>query len=80
MRLSHSKDLKFTTFPNDQHLPPYAILSHTLYDEEEEVTLEEVQGLDVQVIPGDIKSKPPGFHKIEACCAQATHDSLLHLD
>jgi hypothetical protein len=53
---------------NDDHLPPYAILSHTWGVDSEEVTFEDL-------MKGTGKSKA-GYKKIEFCSKQAASDGL----
>ncbi|KAK5558100.1 hypothetical protein LTR46_004279 [Exophiala xenobiotica] len=52
------------------NIPPYAILSHTWGDDEEEVTFKDLS-------EGSGKPKT-GYRKIQFCGAQAAHDGLQH--
>jgi hypothetical protein len=77
MRLIHGETLRLVEFA-DNHIPPYAILSHTWGSEE--VTLQEMSK-DLH-LPKEArklminKSKAESYNKIEYCCAQASRDGL----
>lgn len=53
-----------------KNIPPYAILSHTWGDDEEEVTFKDL-------LEGSGKTKT-GYRKIRSCGARATSDGLQH--
>lgn len=57
-------------FPIKERIPPYAILSHTWGDVDQEVTFK-----DLAENTGENKE---GYCKIRFCAAQAAHDKLQH--
>jgi hypothetical protein len=60
--------LSLQRFANDK-IPPYAILSHTWgQGEDDEVTYSDIKG--------GTGSKKPGYEKLLFCCKQAKHDNL----
>lgn len=77
MRLIHGETLRLEEF-TDNHIPPYAILSHTW-------GLEEVTFHEMKVdLPKEARrslisdSKEESYRKIEYCCAQASKDGLTY--
>jgi hypothetical protein len=69
-------DFRLTEFPSDGTIPPYAILSHTWGDENEEVTFE-----DIDMKSGRVKSsrrRKDGYKKLKFCGEQAARDGLQH--
>ena len=70
MRLINAASLELHEFPNDENVPPYAILSHTW--EEQEVTLQHMNSRDSN--PGIRSMK--GYDKITQFCHQALLKSL----
>ena len=71
MRLLNSVTMKMKEFISDKFIPPYAILSHTWGDLEDECTLKDWETLSLF----DLQQKQ-GFRKIEYCCQQAVDDDL----
>ena len=65
MRLLHTENLGVVEF-SDANVPPYAILSHTW--EEEEVTLQDMQGVH--------PTSKKGYDKVKRCCAYARADGV----
>ena len=72
MRLLHSKTLELLE-SSDGDAIIYAIFSHTWGNEE--ILFQDIQGLNLQTIPAEIKEKA-GYKKIQACCAQAERDGF----
>ncbi|KAB2102383.1 hypothetical protein AG0111_0g9246 [Alternaria gaisen] len=70
MRLLDSRTLQLRTFYGDD-IPPYAILSHTWLQDEDEVTHAQIQD------PENCRHMM-GFQKIEYTCQQAIRDGLNH--
>jgi hypothetical protein len=75
MRLIHGESLKLVEFTDD-HIPPYAILSHTW--SREEITFQEMS-MDLpkeerQSLSSGIKGA--SYKKIMYCCEQASKDGL----
>jgi len=73
MRLLERKpggDLRLTKDLAINNIPPYAILSHTWGNDEEEVTFDDINA-------GTGREKP-GYQKLEFCAKQACHDNLTH--
>lgn len=67
MRLINATTLEICEFLSEDHIPPFAILSHTW--EDEECTLQQMQN------PGDpVISNRKGYKKIQLCCKQAIRD------
>lgn len=71
MRLLNAttQPLQFETFYCD--IPPYAILSHTWGEEDEEATFQDLQG--------GTGSHKPGYQKIKACCEQTKRVGLRYV-
>ncbi|KAI3323705.1 HET-domain-containing protein [Xylariaceae sp. AK1471] len=71
MRLIHVKTKRLEEFIGD-HVPTYAILSHTWGADHEELTFQEVQnGLPEKVSQGSCK--------LEGCCQEALKDSISYV-
>jgi hypothetical protein len=69
MRLLHTKTLTLYEFsPNA--IPPYAILSHTWGEGDEEVKLQDLGAPGVE--------RKAGYAKIKGCCRQAQQDGLAY--
>jgi hypothetical protein len=66
MRFLQSKTFQLKEFIGDDHVPPYAILSHTWGDEE--VVYQDLHNNSFQ--------QKPGFRKIKYCCYQAAKDGF----
>lgn len=67
MRLLHTRTLTlYEVSPNA--IPPYAILSHTWGESEEEVKLQDLGAPGVE--------RKAGYAKIKGCCRQAQKDGL----
>ncbi len=71
MRLLRTDTLALELFPDDRHIPPYAVLSHTWGAEE--VTFQEMQG------PADAYRHKEGFKKMKGCCRRALRDGLAYV-
>jgi Heterokaryon incompatibility protein (HET) len=77
MRLIHGETLRLVEFA-DNHIPPYAILSHTWGSEE--VTLQDIS--DILDLSKEarwqkiIESKRESYDKITNCCDRASKDGL----
>ena len=69
MWLLSTKDQELKYFSSEDVAPPYAILSHTWGEMEDEVAFHELKSEGVE--------KKPGFAKIRYCCNQALKDGLL---
>ena len=67
MRLLDSSTLKLKWFLAE-HIPPYAILSHTWGDDE--VSFSDMTN------PSESLQETAGYRKIEACCQQAVADGF----
>ncbi|PHH93097.1 hypothetical protein CDD83_949 [Cordyceps sp. RAO-2017] len=70
MRLISTATFKVEEFLNDE-LPPYAILSHTWGEDEEEVTLRDIQN-------GAFNKLGNGYIKLQGCCEQAKKNGLRY--
>lgn len=71
MRLLQIKNGELSLTKNfTSNIPPYAILSHTWGEDEEEVTFEDLS-------EGSVKTKT-GYGKIQFCGAQAARHGLQH--
>jgi Heterokaryon incompatibility protein (HET) len=68
MRLLHTQTLELGEFLENA-TPDYAILSHTW--EQEEVTYQDMQGLNVE--------EKAGYTKIQHCCQQAARDGYEYV-
>jgi hypothetical protein len=75
MRLLHLTDDGKLSLTKDliKDLPPYAILSHTWGNEDEEVTFQ-----DLRDRPSEASTKV-GFGKIMFCAEQAARDNLRYI-
>ena len=75
MRLIHGKTLRLVEF-TDNHIPPYAILSHTWGAEE--ITFQEMSKDFPEETrpPLPFPDKGQSFRKIEYCCSQASRDGF----
>ena len=71
MRLLHSITRQMKEFISENATPPYAILSHTWGELQDECTLKDWESLSSSEI-----QKKPGFQKIEYCCQQAAKEGL----
>ena len=67
MRLLHTTELKFSSFDDDNTIPPYAILSHTWGNVEVSFHI-----LRKYVARGSSESE--GYQKIQSCCALAARE------
>ncbi|MCJ1359802.1 MAG: hypothetical protein MMC33_009805 [Icmadophila ericetorum] len=73
MRLLNCETFKLENFPGTEK-PPYAILSHTWGKDEDEVTLQGVQGLEAVEV-----TNRPGFAKITNFCREAIVQDLRYV-
>jgi len=69
LQVDENGEFSLTKDINDS-IPPYAILSHTWRDNDEEVNFE-----DLTIGPRKTKA---GYRKLRFCAVQATHDGLRH--
>ncbi|PMD44862.1 HET-domain-containing protein [Hyaloscypha variabilis F] len=69
MRLLHTQTLTLYEFPPNA-IPPYAILSHTWGEGDEEVKLQDLGARGVE--------RKAGYAKIKGCCRQAQEDGLAY--
>ena len=69
LQLEHGRRLSLTKDWVD-NIPPYAILSHTWGDDDQEVTFQDVQR--------HIGQQKAGYRKLTFCGEQATSDGLQH--
>jgi len=66
MRLINAETIEIQEYASDDHVPPFAILSHTWGDQE--CTLQDMKD-------SEVKSRT-GYTKIKRCCEQALQDGL----
>ena len=71
MRLLNSCSWEMKEFISDVSVPPYAILSHTWGELEDECTLRDWETMDSSEL-----EKKRGFQKIAHCRQQAARDGL----
>lgn len=71
LQLGPRDELKLVSLDED-NLPPYAILSHTWGDDDDEVTFD-----DIQHGATSFRNKP-GYAKVRFCGQQALKDDLKH--
>jgi len=67
MRLINTSTLRLKTFSTSKTTPPFAILSHTWVEAEDEISLEDM----VRNSPSLEKEKRYGFGKIKTTCQLA---------
>ncbi|EMR69889.1 putative het domain-containing protein [Eutypa lata UCREL1] len=73
MRLLHAKTHRLLEFPFNEHIPEYAILSHTWGANGDEVTLKDFHSWTPWF------KRKPGWAKIKGCCRQALTDGLEYV-